>query len=245
MESGSKSRAQICLPLGFKIWFIIRVLSFEFLDMQVLPVINCLDLDCVVKTLQKIERFLPADGWIHLDIADGEFTFHKTWNDPGMWPKLKCSHSLEVHLMAEEPEKAAEDWFKAGAKRLIVHRETVSEAEMNKIFSLAYAYGAQVMLAVNPETPAEELRLYFGRTKNYQILSVHPGVAGQEFLPLTLSKIRFLRQELPDATIEADGGLNPDIARKVKDAGANLITSSHYILAAYDPAKAYAELSKI
>lgn len=213
--------------------------------MQVLPVINCLDLDCVVKTLHKIERFLPEDGWIHLDVADGRFTFHKTWRDPAMWPKLKCSHSLEVHLMAEEPEKIAEDWLKAGARRLIVHRESVSEPELKRILSLAYAYGAEVMLAVNPETPAEALRPYFGRVKNYQILSVHPGTAGQAFLPLAVPKVRFLREELPGATIEVDGGVTPEIAKKLKDAGADLVTSSHYILAAHDPAAAYAELANI
>lgn len=213
--------------------------------MRVLPVINCLDLDCVLKTLHKIERFLPADGWVHLDVADGRFTFHKTWNEPGMWPKLKCAHSLEVHLMVEEPEKMAEDWLKAGAKRLIIHQESVAEEGMKQILNLTHAYGAEVMLALNPETPAETLRMWFGRVKSYQILSVHPGTAGQAFLPLTLLKIRFLREELPDATIEVDGGITPEIARKVKDAGADVITSSHYILAAHDPAAAYAELSKV
>ncbi len=222
------------------LWFLCFVLSKE---MTVLPVINCLDLDCVIKTLHKIERFLPADGWIHLDVADGRYTFHKTWNDPEMWPKLKCNHALEVHLMVEEPEKVAEDWLKAGAKRLIVHEEPLSEAGMKQILSLAYAYGAEVMLAINPETPAETLRPHFGKVKSYQILSVHPGTAGQAFLPLTLPKIRFLRKELPDATIEVDGGITPEVAKKVRAAGADLITSSHYILAAHDPTSAYSELA--
>lgn len=213
--------------------------------MTVLPVINCLDLDCVVKTLHKIERFLPAGGWIHLDVADGRFTFHKTWNDPAVWSKLKCTHSLEVHLMTEETEKIAEDWLKAGAKRLVIHQESAPEAEMKRILDLAHAYGAEVMLALNPETPVEALRPHFGRVKSYQILSVHPGTAGQPFLPLSVSKIRFLREELPDATIEVDGGITPEIAKKVKEAGADLITSSHYILAAHDPAKAYEELVNV
>jgi ribulose-phosphate 3-epimerase len=223
--------------------------------MLVFPVINCLDLECVVKTLHKIERFLPEDGWIHLDIADGRFTFHKTWNDPEMWPKLKCSHSLEVHLMVEEPEKIVDDWLRAGAKRLILHYESISEGgshiphapgeRIKQILNLTYAYGAEVMLALNPETPPEALRPWFGKIKNFQILSVYPGAAGQSFLPFSLSKIRFLREEVPDATIEVDGGITPEIAKKVKAAGADIITSSHYILAAHDPARAYEELAEI
>jgi ribulose-phosphate 3-epimerase len=81
--------------------------------------------------------------------------------------------------------------------------------------------------------------------KNYQILSVHPGTAGQAFLPLAVPKVRFLREELPGATIEVDGGVTPEIAKKLKDAGADLVTSSHYILAAHDPVAAYAELANI
>lgn len=213
--------------------------------MRVLPVINCLDLECVIKTLHKIELFLPANEWIHLDIADGIFTFHKTWNDPETWPKLKCAHSLEVHLMAENPERFAEAWLRAGAKRLIVHLESSSEEEIKRILNLVHAYGAELMLAINPETPAEALRPYFGKIKNYQILSVHPGIAGQEFIPIVIPKINFLREELPDATIEIDGGITPEIAKKVKAAGADLVTSSHYILAAHEPSEAYQRLANI
>ncbi|MDZ7343821.1 MAG: hypothetical protein ONA90_04845 [candidate division KSB1 bacterium] len=213
--------------------------------MQVLPVINCLDLECVIKTLQQIERFLPPDGWIHLDIADGRFTFHKTWNEPSLWPNLRCSHSLEVHLMTEEPAATARGWLENGARRIIVHYEVLTADGFKTLLNLTNAYGAEVMLAFNPETPAEALRPYFGRLKSYQVLAVHPGAAGQTFLPLVLPKISFLRREVPDAKIEVDGGITPAIAKKVKEAGATAITSAYYVLAAHDPAAAYIELTRI
>lgn len=147
--------------------------------------------------------------------------------------------------MMENPEKVMEDWLEVGAKRVIVHHEALSGEELNRVLSLAYAYGAELMIALNPETPSEALRSYFSRVKSYQVLSVHPGTAGQDFMPLTLEKVRFLRRELPDATIEVDGGITPEVAKKVKEAGTDLITSAHYILAAGDPAAAYAELAGI
>jgi ribulose-phosphate 3-epimerase len=77
------------------------------------------------------------------------------------------------------------------------------------------------------------------------VLAVQPGPAGQTFLPFVEEKIRFLREAVPDAIIEVDGGMNPDTARLVKVMGADTIVSSNYIFSAADPKKAYEELRAI
>src|SRR6266404_8876372 len=92
--------------------------------LAVLPVINCLHFDDVKEKLARAEKFLKKGDWLHLDVADGKFTTHKSWRNPTEWANLRSHFNLEVHLMVEEPEKYATDWIAAGAGRLIVHAET-------------------------------------------------------------------------------------------------------------------------
>lgn len=215
------------------------------LIMQVLPVINCLDFECVKSELVKIQSFHKDGEWITIDIADGRFTFHKTWNDPAAWRELAPDYKLEVHLMVEDPEIFVGPWLAAGAKRLIIHIEALKPGILENISAAVRGAGAELMLSSNPDTPPEKIRPYLQATNYFQVLAVNPGLAGQKFLPVVLEKIKFLRREVPDAMIEVDGGMNPETAKMVKDAGADILAVASYILKSIDQKKAYEELKEI
>ncbi len=182
---------------------------------------------------------------LHLDVTDGSFATHQTWADPMQWVKLKSPFGLEVHLMVEHPEEYVDNWLAAGARRLIVHAESLTPQSMHEILSAAARYHVEVMLSSKPESISEELPPYFRYFTAFQVLAVQPGPAGQEFLPFVTEKILFLREALPDATIEVDGGMNLETALRVKEVGADTIVSSSYIFNADDPKKAYEELCAI
>lgn len=224
--------------------------------MQVVPAVNCQDLECVVDRLRRAEGFLPEGEWIHLDIADGRFTFHKTWNDPETWRRIGKKFSLEVHLMIENPEDALEAWLDAGAKRAIVHYETIfdplhrvlarnGEEVLGELIRTCDIYGAELMVAVNPETPTEKLVPLAGSVRAFQILAVHPGLSGQNFLTFVLPKVKFLREQFPDARIEVDGGITEETARRAKDAGATQVVSGDYTFRSSDPKATYESLKAI
>jgi ribulose-phosphate 3-epimerase len=142
--------------------------------------------------------------------------------------------------MVNHPEKVIEDWLKAGAKRIIVH----AEAMIDESFVLAKCkeYGAEVMLAANPETPAERLLKHKDDFKYFQLLGVKPGWAGQNFRPEVINKLKLLRKQAPDAIIEVDGGINPETARLVKEAGADIAVSASYIFGSNDSKSKFEEL---
>lgn len=213
--------------------------------MTVIPAINCLDFECVRDLTRQASFFASKEGWLHLDIADGRFTFNKTWGEPGRWHEVQGGLKLEVHLMVEEPEKLVPYWLEAGVRRIIVHVETLTPETATAILQAAQARGAEVMLSSNPETPIEALTPFFGMFSQFQVLSVHPGMAGQSFLPATLEKMKALRKALPAAWIEADGGMNRETAVLVKDAGANAIVAASFIFGRSDPSKAYQELCAV
>jgi ribulose-phosphate 3-epimerase len=215
--------------------------------MNVIPVINCPDAACARKKLEIAKTFLREGELVHLDVADGVFAAYKTWNDPLGWVNLKSPFGLEVHLMVEHPEEHVDNWLAAGARRLIVHIEAVTPQSLHEIVSLAERYHTEIMLSSKVESIPEEFLPYINKERfsSFQVLAVQPGPAGQTFLPFVEEKIRFLREAVPDAIIEVDGGMNPDTARLVKVMGADTIVSSNYIFSAADPKKAYEELRAI
>jgi ribulose-phosphate 3-epimerase len=220
--------------------------------MGILPVINCTDFNGVKATLEKIKTFLPEGSFLHCDIADGTMTFNKTWANPAEWMQLSAPYQLEVHLMMEHPERAVPAWIAAGARRFIVSVETINDESLVKIFDACDPRGIGVALSSNPETTVDRLAPYLRHFPMFQVLSVHPGLPGQPFLPLVIEKIAWLRREYQHAIIEVDGGINAETARTVKNAGADLIVSSNYIFGGNgsgsdgtDPKIAYGILKQI
>jgi ribulose-phosphate 3-epimerase len=214
--------------------------------MNVIPVINCPDAECVRKKIEVAKTFLaPGESTLHLDVTDGSFATHKTWADPMEWPKLKSPFGLEVHLMVDHPEEYADNWLTAGARRLIVHAESLTPQSMHELLSAAERYHAEVMLSSKPESDIEDVARYLKHFRSFQVLAVNPGPAGQPYLSFIDDKVRFLREEFPDATIEVDGGMVPLTVWRVKELGADTIVSGSHIFNASDPKKAYKELTDI
>jgi len=213
--------------------------------MKVIPVINCPDVDCVRKKIEIAKTFLKEGDLLHLDVTDGSFATHRTWADPLEWVKLQSPFAPEVHLMVDHPEQYVDNWLTAGARRLIVHAESLNAQSMHEVLAAARQRGVEVMLSSKPESIEEDLARYMRHFHSFQVLAVQPGPAGQIYLPFTDEKIRFLREEFPNATIEVDGGMSPLTVWRVKELGADTIVSSSYIFDSADPKKAYEELTNI
>jgi ribulose-phosphate 3-epimerase len=213
--------------------------------MNVIPVINCPDVDCVRKKIEIAKTFLQEGDLLHLDVTDGSFATHRTWADPLEWVTLKSPFGLEVHLMVDYPEQYIDNWLTAGARRLIVHAESLNAQSLHEILGAGRQRGAEIMLSSKPESDIEDIEHYLKHFKSFQVLAVQPGPAGQTYLSFIDDKIRFLREEFPNATIEVDGGMSPLTVWRVKELGADTIVSSSYIFDNADPKKAYEELKAI
>ena len=241
--------------------------------MLIAPTINCKNFKCVKKKIQQATKFLPStNGWVQLDVADGKFTPNKTWNNSMELAKfleirpLKINvnagrsnlPNIEVHLMVNNPERVIDDWIKAGAKRVIAHLETINTKKsdfqkLRNIKEIGFPK-IEIGLAINPETPVEELMPYLAANsqrltadsiKFVQILAVKPGLAGQKFQPKVLEKIKFLKKNFPKIIIEVDGGINLKTAKLCKNAGADILVAASYIWNNRSPKKALERLSCI
>ena len=145
--------------------------------------------------------------------------------------------------MVQDPEAVIGDWLKIGVKRIIVHVEAIKD--FNYFKGECVKAGVQLMLALKPDTPTELLSLYLDQIDFIQVLAVNPGWAGQKFQSTVISKIEFFRKVAPEIKIEVDGGINPEIARLVKMAGADIIVSANYIFSHQNPELAIRELAQV
>lgn len=216
--------------------------------MLVFPAINAASFDEAKELIEKAVNFQQEPRWIHIDVADGQFTGNTTWGSPEDLLKLKDflvsnKVGVEVHLMVAIPEEILEEWLTTQLiHRVIVHVEALTDPFA--IMEMCKRYGAEAVLATIPGTSLDKIS-YLTNFKHFQVLAVSPGLAGQRFAPEVIDKIKTLRSKVPDATIEVDGGITPETGKQCKEAGADILVSASYIFSNPDPKAAYELLAKL
>ncbi len=179
---------------------------------------------------------------IHIDVMDGHFVPNITIG-PIIVEAARRSTKLplDVHLMITNPELYIADFAKAGADYLTVHVETAFH--LNRLVqSIKEHQGVRASVSLNPATPLSSLDYILPEVDMVLIMSVNPGFGGQAFIPSALDKIAKLRK-LIDALglkteIEVDGGVKPDNAAAVINAGADILVAGSAIFGKKDYAAA-------
>jgi ribulose-phosphate 3-epimerase len=191
---------------------------------------------------QVLEVLQAGARVIHVDVMDGHFVppitigplvvaaLAETVRDAG--------GMLDVHLMIERPERHVEEFAKAGADSITFHAEATPHVAYAA--NLIRECGACVGLAINPATPVGALAEVAGILDLALCMTVNPGWGGQAFIEHSLDKLPRVRALIGSgAALEVDGGIDPDIAPRCRDAGASLFVAGSAIFNAPDPGEAY------
>jgi ribulose-phosphate 3-epimerase len=182
---------------------------------------------------------------IHVDVMDGHFVPPIT-----IGPMVASSiadqvhdagGAIDVHLMIERPALQIAEFAKAGADSITIHFE--ADPHTNRTLSAIRQAGCRAGIAINPGTPAAAVTELDGVADVVLCMSVNPGWGGQPFIEATPGKVARLRELVPDAAIEVDGGIDADTVPPVADAGATLFVAGSAIFGAADPAAAYREIA--
>jgi ribulose-phosphate 3-epimerase len=163
---------------------------------------------------------------LHIDIMDGHFVPNLTIG-PFIVEAIKKATALplDVHLMIEEPDRYLEDFINAGADYLTVHVET--SKHLHRTVQWIKESGAKAGVSLNPATALWTLDHILPDLDMVVIMSVNPGFGGQGFISQALDKLRALKDILNErglsTLIEVDGGVKPENAKQVRDAGADVL----------------------
>jgi ribulose-phosphate 3-epimerase len=199
-------------------------------------------LSCDFARLGEEVRAVEAAGadWIHIDVMDGHFVPAITIG-PDV---VKAVHSVtsltrDVHLMIENPDQYLGDFIEAGADRITVHQEACVHLHrsVNKIKEL----GAKAGVAINPATPVSSLESILEEVSLVLIMTVNPGFGGQNFIEACLPKISEVKELIVkkgyEVLVEVDGGIKPENAARVAEAGADVFVAGSAIFKSDDYAQ--------
>lgn len=221
------------------------------------------DFGSLAEAAKKAEE-AGADA-LHIDIMDGHFVQNLTLG-PRAVAAIRRSTKLflDVHLMMYNPYDYIERFVEAGADRITFHIEATEDVE--DTLGFIKRCNVEAGLAFRPETSLSMIPKYLDKCDLILIMTVNPGFGGQEFMPETLEKVRFIRgvcdklrlrkggvalkegeaeDSIEPFAIQVDGGVNGETAKACIEAGANVLVSGSYLYGAEDMKKSLEGLRKI
>ena len=180
--------------------------------------------------------------YFHIDVMDGKFVSQDTYHkmiEYSNYIKRISNLPLDIHLMVEDVETGIEVFSADEPNIITFHLEACkNKEEVMKNINLIKEKGSRVGIAIKPETPIEEIYEYLPYIHMCLIMTVEPGKGGQTLITDMIAKISTLKTYIErknlEVDIEVDGGINLKTAKRVKDAGANILVAGTAILKAAD-----------
>ena len=164
--------------------------------------------------------------YIHVDVMDGHFVPNLTIG-PMVVKALRkhTAKTFDVHLMIEPVDPYIQAFIEAGSDIVTLHAE--ASKHLDRSLALIKSLGAKAGVSLNPATPESVLEYVLDKIDLILVMSVNPGFGGQSFIPSAIEKIKKISAMIGNRPIEieVDGGVVPDNAKKLVEAGAHVLVA--------------------
>lgn len=164
--------------------------------------------------------------WIHVDPMDGHFVPNLTIG-PNVVAAIRphVTTFMDVHLMIAPADPYIEAFAKAGAEMITVHAE--AGPHLHRTLKSIRGHGAKAGVALNMTTPLSHIEHIMDAVDLVLVMTINPGFGGQKFTHSMLDKVRDARRMIGERPIhiEVDGGIDPETAPLVADAGADALVA--------------------
>lgn len=204
--------------------------------------VSYLGVKSIPKALIMIDK-TDAD-YIHVDVMDGKYTPYKTVGFNEMTIGKYTQKRLDVHLMVKKPLKYIDDFADLNVDCINIHVDIKNDVV--DVINRIKLYGIKVGLVLNPDQDISLIEEYLPEIDNILVMTVVPGLPGQELIPETIDKLNMIKKVIDKAklniTTEVDGGINLDTIKKAKNA--DIIVSGSCITKSEDYQETITKLRK-
>ncbi len=170
--------------------------------------------------------------YIHIDVMDGAFVPNITIGaDVVSAIKPYTNKVFDVHLMINNPDSQILNFANAGADIITIHAE--ASIHLDRSLDLIRSFGKKVGVSIVPSTHESVIEYVIDKVDLILVMTVNPGFGGQKFIESQLVKIsniaKMVAKSGRNIEIAVDGGINNENAKKVINAGANVLIAGSYI----------------
>ena len=186
--------------------------------------------------------------WFHLDIMDGVFVPNISYGMPIIKTIAKhATKTLDAHLMIVDPDRYIKTFADLGMDYLTVHFEACNH--LHRTIQAIKNEGMKAGVALNPHTNVIQLEDTIQDIDLALVMSVNPGFGGQKFIPNTYSKVEKLKEMIlrknSSAMIQVDGGVTDKNAKKLVEAGADVLVAGSYVFKSPNPDNTIKDLKNL
>lgn len=190
----------------------------------------------IVKKIYYLE--VAHIDYFHIDIMDGKFVEKDTKNLMLQYASIIKQISnlpLDIHLMVEDLKENIDEYISLEPNIITVHLEAFKdEKQAFEIINYIKENNIKVGIAISPKTPIQEIYKYLPYIHMALVMTVEPGLGGQELIPETISKVKELKKYIEEnnveTDIEVDGGINNENAKILQENGANILVVGTYLI---------------
>ena len=188
-------------------------------------------LNCNFLNLEKELKKIKTADLIHLDIMDGHFVPNISF---GMDISKQISNFpnifFDIHLMISDPIKYIDKFIFKNTKYITIHSEIKNYKE---VITYLKSKNVKVGISLKPNTPVDNILDILDKIDLVLVMSVEPGFGGQKFIEKMYEKVSLLndirKNKNLNFLIEVDGGINFEIAKKLKLNGADSVVVGSFL----------------
>ena len=177
---------------------------------------------------ETIKRVNETDAkYFHIDVMDGKFVPNVVDPYKHLSNTLK---PLNVHFMVDDPFKYITYYSSLKNVDMIIFQVEIDD-NIDALLDYIRSFNIKCGLAIKPDTDITEISPYLEKLDEVLVMSVEPGMGGQEFMESSLEKVETLKnireKRNLNFLIGIDGGVNNTNFSKLKDV--DIIAVGSYI----------------